>query len=244
MSTQVFPRDATAQSRLPVLPFLPGIAAWLLALAASRGGIDLAVADALYAWRGHAWLLRDAFATEALLHRGGRDASALLWVIVLAVAAAAPALRIPAEARAALLRLAISAALSTLLVSLLKAGSPVDCPWDLQRYGGGHGYAPLLSTAPGAHGGCFPAGHASAGYAWVAAWFTASSLAPRWRWPVLAAALATGAAFGIAQQLRGAHFLSHDLATLGTCWLVAVAVHVRVARSPAPSRAMSRGAER
>ena len=31
--------------------------------------------------------------------------------------------------------------------------------------------------------------------------------------------------FGIAQQLRGAHFLSHDLWALMLCWLVALAMH-------------------
>ncbi|MCY1448479.1 hypothetical protein D9M71_651480 [compost metagenome] len=44
---------------------------------------------------------------------------------------------------------------------------------------------------------------------------------PQWRWPALAAALAVGAAFGIAQQLRGAHFLSHDLWSLAISWAVA-----------------------
>jgi membrane-associated PAP2 superfamily phosphatase len=30
--------------------------------------------------------------------------------------------------------------------------------------------------------------------------------------------------FGIAQQLRGAHFLSHDLWSFGVCWIVAQVV--------------------
>lgn len=32
--------------------------------------------------------------------------------------------------------------------------------------------------------------------------------------------------FGFAQQMRGAHFLSHDVATLAVCWTVAVLLEV------------------
>jgi membrane-associated PAP2 superfamily phosphatase len=31
--------------------------------------------------------------------------------------------------------------------------------------------------------------------------------------------------FGISQQLRGAHFISHDLAAIAICWTCAVALH-------------------
>jgi membrane-associated PAP2 superfamily phosphatase len=37
--------------------------------------------------------------------------------------------------------------------------------------------------------------------------------------------LAAGLIFGLAQQLRGAHFLSHDLWALAISWLVALALH-------------------
>ncbi len=33
--------------------------------------------------------------------------------------------------------------------------------------------------------------------------------------------------FGFAQQMRGAHFLSHDVATLAVCWTVAVLLEVQ-----------------
>ena len=39
-----------------------------------------------------------------------------------------------------------------------------------------------------------------------------------------AVGLAAGAVFGLAQQLRGAHFLSHDIASLAVCWAVACCV--------------------
>ena len=103
----------------------------------------------------------------------------------------------------------------------------MDCPWDLLRYGGEKAYYELFSRRPAGMGsaGCFPAGHASAGYAWVALYFFYLATRPRWRWWGLGAAMALGMVFGIAQQLRGAHFLSHDLWALMLCWLVALAMH-------------------
>lgn len=43
-----------------------------------------------------------------------------------------------------------------------------------------------------------------------------------WRWLGLMIGLVAGLIFGISQQLRGAHFLSHDLWSLTICWLVAL----------------------
>jgi membrane-associated PAP2 superfamily phosphatase len=39
-------------------------------------------------------------------------------------------------------------------------------------------------------------------------------------------ALGLGGVFGLAQQLRGAHFLSHDVWTLMICWLIALALYL------------------
>lgn len=41
------------------------------------------------------------------------------------------------------------------------------------------------------------------------------------RWLALGTVLVSGLLFGVVQQLRGAHFISHDLWTLVICWFVA-----------------------
>ena len=184
----------------------------------------------MYALQGGAWHYRDAWWTSQLLHTGGK------WLSVgagLGVAAAGllawcrPGL---AHWRRPLAYLLLSVALSTALVSLIKSVSAVDCPWDLSRYGGQQPWLDLLQAwrVRGPSSGCFPAGHASAGYAWIALYFLAAARAPRWRWPALLLALALGGAFGLAQQLRGAHFASHDLASLTLCWVCARTVASRL----------------
>ncbi len=200
---------------------------------------DQWLADRLYAWQGHRWALRHAFVTEQLIHRLGRDVSTGL-----AGGAARPgssrasrpgwrALRRP------LAYLLVATALSTALVAWVKSWSNMDCPWDLVRYGGAPPYVGLFAMRPLglARGACFPAGHASAGYAWLALYFFflvgAAALAlagPGRRWRA-------GPAVRLSQQLRGAHFLSHDLWTAGDLLGDRAGLYLRV-----PSRRASRTA--
>lgn len=217
---------------------LPVLLMIVLAIAAVVLKLDLRFADLLYAAQGGQWALKKTFVTEQLLHVVGRNAVAGAWLLVLVGWAATwrkPQWR---RWRRPLAGLALSVLLSTVLVAALKAFSSVDCPWDLVRYGGEREYvdvfSALLAGAP--HRGCFPAGHASAGYAWFALYFFFQSVRPAWRWRGLAVGIVVGMVFGFSQQLRGAHFLSHDLWTAALCWLVAVAVYAAVGQPRASAR--------
>lgn len=188
---------------------------------------DQWLADRIYALQGHQWALQNAYVTQDLLHAGGRQASKNAWFVLLlasAIAVFVPGLR---QWRRPLLYLLLASLLSTAAVGLLKRWTDMDCPWDLLRYGGDKAYHGLLMHRPSgmAHGTCFPAGHASAGYGWIALYFFFLAVRPAWRWWGLGFALGLGLVFGITQQLRGAHFLSHDLWTLMICWLTALLLY-------------------
>ena len=62
---------------------------------------------------------------------------------------------------------------------------------------------------------------------------------------VLAGAMLAGFVFGLAQQVRGAHYLSHTLWTAWLCWTVAAgvdaAVNQLIARKRLPAPAPARG---
>lgn len=227
-STDRAPCAARADARFVLLHgWLPLAAFLLLAgfLIWSNG--DAWWADRLYAWEGHRWALKSSFATEQLVHRLGRDASALAWVgvaVAWLLARTRPGL---ARWRGPLARLALSVLLATSFVAWFKSWSNMDCPWDLLRYGGARPYVGLLQLRPVglSRGACFPAGHASAGYAWMALYFFFLSVRPRWRWWGLAVGAGSGVLFGLSQQLRGAHFLSHDLWTAAICWAIAFATY-------------------
>lgn len=221
-ATASAPRGAVV--RMPVaIPILLYLVACGLLL---RLHGDTWLADRLYAWEGGRWALGHGVVTETLLHRGGRLLCIVAWLCVAGACLRAWSQADGRALRRPLLGLLLAVALSSLLIAALKAGSGVDCPWDLARYGGGLPAIGLLEPRPATlpHAACFPAGHAGAGYAWVALYAFLARVRPRWRHLGLAAGLGLGLVFGIAQQLRGAHFLSHDLTSLLLCWLVACAI--------------------
>lgn len=203
------------------LPLVAG----LLLVALLQSGPDRQLADALLRLQGGQWAWRDAPLLEWGLHRGGRAASILAWLL-LAAWCAVPVAEARSGARRATAYVLVAVACATAAVSVLKAATNVDCPWDLLRYGGAHPWLGLFDARPAAwpRVRCFPAGHASAGYAWLALYFAALEIAPHLRLRALAVALGAGLAFGIGQQLRGAHFASHDAASALACWLVAFAL--------------------
>jgi len=115
--------------------------------------------------------------------------------------------------------------------------SPVACPWDLARYGGDSTYLRTFEYSFGLAdaGHCFPAGHASGGFALLALYFAAYLYARR---PALflLPGLLVGTVFALGQQARGAHFLSHDLWSLSLCWFGALGLFLlfRPGRWPGP----------
>lgn len=215
-------------------PSLSGLA-WLwmafilLVFAMDRLGVDLAIADRIYALNNGEWLWRDNVYTAVVIHEWGKTLSILMAVTTLAVLILSCRLGKWHRWRMPMAYLFLAVGLSTLVVSLLKQLSSMDCPWSLLRYGGDFPYQSLWSyrlTAqpiyvPAHSARCFPAGHASAGYSWIALYFFflhARPDKPLWRRLGLGLGLALGMVFGVGQQLRGAHFLSHDLWTLMICW--------------------------
>ena len=210
--------------------FLVRHLAWPLAAALfasvllMHAGGDRWLAGAIFHLEGGRWALRDHWLTSGLVHRGGRQASTVAWLVVLGLYLRARRRSDLASLRQPLVYLLVAVALGTTAVSVLKSITHVDCPWDLVEYGGTRLplglFAPLPAGAPA--GVCYPAGHASAGYAWVSLYFAALLWRPRWRWHGLAIGLAAGLLFGIGQQLRGAHFMSHDIAAAAVCWLLSL----------------------
>lgn len=118
--------------------------------------------------------------------------------------------------------IATGALLALLAITVLKNASRTSCPWDLAEFGGAESYVShwALGVWDGGTGHCFPGGHASTGFAWLAGYFGLRRNAPRAARLWLAAALLAGFTLGLVQQARGAHFMSHNLWTAWICWTV------------------------
>jgi len=188
--------------------------------------IDERLADYLYALQGGTWAWKNHWLTENFFHKGGHDLSIGVGVICISLLIASYANKAYTRHRKPLAYLVFAVAGSSLMVSLLKASLAISCPWEFARYGGTlyyHTVAEQLFLRNGS--GCFPAGQASAGYAWIALYFFGCCYQSQWRWAGLVTAMIAGAMLGIAQQVRGAHFISHDLWTLGLCWFFSLSLY-------------------
>ncbi|BEP49471.1 MULTISPECIES: phosphatase PAP2 family protein [Variovorax] len=210
--------------RLGVLTLL----ALALLLAWDATGGDLALARLAgtpmgFPWRENAFLVH-------VMHEGAKDLS---WLFVIALFAGIRwplgiLRRLPVRARA---QLAFTVLLSVLAVSLLKHASHTSCPWDLKEFGGvaSHVSHWAWKVYDGGAGGCFPAGHASAAFAYAGGYFVLRRVSPRAAVLWLCASLAAGLLLGLSQQLRGAHYMSHTLWTAWICWVAGFAIDLVVA---------------
>lgn len=226
------PPAGGVRSILPVLAV-----ALLLQALISHFQLDFAWTRWLYEQEGNQWFFKNHWLFSDLIHSGGRRLSVLLALVSIALYAASFRVQRLYASRRVLAYLAAAPLLASTAVLVGKRLSGVECPWSLLPFGGDLPYRPLLQQllSPG-EGACFPAGHASAGYAWFALYFAAAAVWPRARIPALFGVLLVGLVFGFAQQLRGAHFLSHDLWSLTLCWSVcALLAPLMLSRSPGPS---------
>ena len=208
--------------RLPALislALLPLLLAWDF----SDGDMKMA---AIWGERG-GFALRSNWWMEKIMHEGARTVGWLfLLTLLLSIWRPWGTLRSLATAdRASVFGSVLCALLS---VTVIKGLSETSCPWDLQVFGG---LAPYVShwdfwQRDGGGGHCFPAGHASTGFAFMAAYFGLKQNNAPAAWVWLLVALLIGFELGISQQIRGAHFMSHTLWTAWLCWTVGWLSHL------------------
>nr|WP_255576442.1 phosphatase PAP2 family protein [Comamonas sp. Y33R10-2] len=180
-------------------------------------GLDLAMAR----WFGtsHGFALQNDWFMVNIAHEGARK---LAWAIVLGLSLMiwwprGILRQLPYPRR---IQLVIASLVSLAIMAVMKRISATSCPWDLSEFGGlGHYVSHWAwGITDGGGGHCFPAGHASAGFAFISGYFALRHNLPRVARLWLGASVVAGFALGLAQQMRGAHFMSHTLWTAWLCW--------------------------
>lgn len=189
-------------------------------------GLDLALADGYYDAVTQAFPARDDWFFEFFMHR-------LMKALMLGLGMVPPLTLLAdrllgrrllsAHVRKSLGVLFIASLAVPLAIGVLKHFSIHHCPWAVTRYGGVAPYLRLFDALPAGTtaGRCFPAGHASSAL-WLAA--AGAFWLPQRPGLALAASFAgllPGLALGWAQQVRGAHFLTH---TLWSAWIAALMI--------------------
>lgn len=207
----------------PVLPLLMG-----LALLFGTTELDISIARALFYDSSSArWIGAGSWLVNDLIHTGGRWLVRIVVLLALTLWTAsffAGALR---DLQRPVGYLMSAVILTIGITGLLKLLTNIDCPWDLSEFGGRRPYVGLLSGRPDglAAGHCFPAAHASSGYAFMALYFLAYERSRTLARVGLAVGLCLGAIFGLAQQSRGAHFASHDLWSAFLGWMIPLTLY-------------------
>lgn len=190
-------------------------------------GLDLPLARWAGSAQGFAW--RGSPALVLWLHEVPRALSILL-VLLLVAGVVWPWGFLRRLARRDRVQLVASILGAIALTTLVKRFSDTSCPWSLAEFGGVARYVShwAWGMRDGGPGHCFPAGHASAALGFVAGWFVLQRTAPRMATAWLLAALAAGMLLGLAQQVRGAHYMSHTLWSAWICWSLGLAVECAV----------------
>lgn len=216
--------------------------AWWMATGLALGGVlawDASRLDlTVMAWLGNAegFTLRSNWWLETVLHDGARRLATGLYLVLWAMVWR-PVGFLRQFQRFERLEMALGVTAALLVVTLIKRYSLTSCPWELQTFGGAARYVShwQWALADGGGGMCFPGGHASSAFAFVALALPGLAARPgsqRYQTAtrLLAAVLLAGLVLGGAQTLRGAHFPSHTLWTAWVCWVTANAVRAMFGR--------------
>lgn len=167
--------------------------------------------------------LREAWVTRVLIHEGGRLVSyvAMAFIVLLNLWPRVLPTLSTRERRWWL----VTTLVCLTVISLLKRASLTSCPWDLTEFGGAAQHVShwAFGARDGGGGHCFPSGHASAAFAYLAGGWALARAYPRAAWAWGATVVLLGLIYGLGQMARGAHYPSHTMWTGWICWAVTVA---------------------
>lgn len=122
--------------------------------------------------------------------------------------------------------------LSLIFVPLIVAGAKyitnIYCPYQLEIYNGINPFVRIIDNYPNDFiqlkpGRCFPAGHATAGFAFMALYYCFNDR--RKKVAGLSFGILLGFTAGIYQMMRGQHFLSHTLFSMVASFLVIMIIN-------------------
>jgi membrane-associated PAP2 superfamily phosphatase len=175
-----------------------------------------------------AWWARD------VLHHGGRNLIRAIGAAAVVTWAGSFWLRSWLPLRRPAGYVALCLITSATIVAALKFATNTDCPRDLIEFGGLYPQVGLFEFRPAGlpRAQCYPGAHSCSGYSLLAFFYAAAWYRNAYDWRWLLPGLVTGTVFAFAQEARGAHFLSHDLAGAAVALFVAAGYAALLLREP------------
>ena len=183
--------------------------------------VDLALQDRFFDFGSQRWAVDGTAAGPRFwFYDGPKMLIITLGVTVIVLAAGPQRWRRRFDRRALMVMVATLASVPA-LIGVGKATTNIFCPSEIRRYGGEVPYVRLCepypaNDRPARKGRCFPAGHASGGFALVS--LAGLARTRRGRWAGAAVGWSQELTMGFYQMAKGAHYLSHTLVTALVAW--------------------------
>lgn len=197
------------------------------------GNLDEWVQDLLYNSQTHRWLLDHNLQPYRFIFYDGIKALLILFALLMLATLLFGRKHPWVKAhRNGILIVVLSAIIVPLTASTLKKETNMPCPKHSIRYGGIYPHVAVWEQYPQGFDAprtqCWPAGHASGGFALLSLFFLFKHRENRKR--ALLFALAVGWLMGGYKMLVGDHYLSHTVITMLLSWLWVLIITVGVAR--------------
>ncbi len=204
---------------------LPLVALTLILFCLEFTQLDIWFAKQFYNAELHQWPYRDTWLTQTVLHKAGRYFVYAIGIGLLLFCLMA--FRTKSHfywCRFHLVFLLWASLIGPLLITYLKSHTHIYCPWDLSIFGGSKPHIRLFDPVDSllTVGHCFPSGHSALGFTFVSLYFFFLIVNPAYKYYGLWFGLLMGLVFGINQEVRGAHFFSHDVFSLAICWFASL----------------------
>lgn len=203
-----------------ILYLLIPIFVLMIAIASEYSGFDMWLESFYYDVKTHSWPYKSLFITSVVLHTWAKYFIVFLALINFLTIIATFFVKPVATYRKYLIYTFVAAVSGPLVVGWLKDITHIYIPWDLTLFGGDKPHIRLFDSitigAPVGHG--FPGGHSSGGFSYLSLYFCLLIIHRQYRYYVLAIPMILGIVFSIDQEMRGAHFISHDLVSFAICW--------------------------
>ncbi len=191
--------------------------------------LDLWISRHFYNAEFHQWPYKESLLAETILHVGGQYFVYLSAIAMLSCLLASQRSNSSIHCyRRELFFLLIASISGPIIIALLKSSTHIYCPWSLALFGGDKPYVRLFDYTAGnlQIGHCFPAAHAGSGFTFISLYFFLMRVKPAYKLYGLYFGLVLGLAYGASQQVRGAHFFSHDVVSLAVCWFLSLVLFI------------------
>jgi len=186
--------------------------------------LDIFVQNFFYNFESKVWLIdKDEPILKFFLYDGMKIFLILIAVAILFSLVFLRKKRLIQEYKKGLIIVLLSAIFVPLMIGSLKAISNTPCPCNIVNFNGVYPDIKVFDSYPKdfiqpSKAKCWPAGHASGGFALMALFFLFKT--PKNQKRALIGALIVGWSMGSYKMLLGDHFLSHTLITMIMAWLI------------------------